>query len=117
MNDTKLKLAMAKLLPEKIQATHFEEDSEPTFIWLDKVGNYANDGNGNSATVRETEWLYVMHLVRKDLTQEQKVKYLNFLRDFFSKATGVKVVSDYDLLDAEFNFQATAMCKVKGIEV
>jgi hypothetical protein len=58
----------------------------------------------------------VLWLIRKDLTQEQKVKYLNVLRDFISKTTSKRTVSDFDLLDANFDSQAEAMCKVKGID-
>jgi hypothetical protein len=112
MNNPKLQLAMAKLLPDDLEIKPTIGSNQITyhFYWIDSE-------SGARRRILETEWLYVMHLCRKDLTLSQKVNYMNFLRDIIRKANGNKVVSDFDLLDAPFDFQSEAMCKVKGITI
>lgn len=109
MNDPKLKLAMAKLLPERITAD----------------GNYwkgeCPEGRGFEPCILETEWLYVMHLVEQTLSLAEHTTYCNELyknsletRPFLF--TALSDLGDiYYLITSTFNQRATAMCKVKGI--
>jgi hypothetical protein len=111
-NNPKLKLAMARLLPEKIgYHTRVEGMTEPMNIyWMD-----------NSRELLETEWLYVMHLIEEVVaTYNEQVQYAKELAlicyggvdPMPSSLHGVWL-----LQHATFNQRATAMCKVKGIEV
>lgn len=92
MNDPKLKLAMARLLPERIILTSNHIGEYPNISWM---GGY---------TIIDTEWLHVMHLVELELfakhDRNQCYEYQKLLNGNFM---------------ATFNLRATAMCKVKGI--
>lgn len=107
-NNPKLKLAMARLLPEKMTTEH---------------GIPGWKGTGNIVTdVLETEWLYVMHLVEQTLTIEEKQHYYDELCLVVNDADSTWIESGcVDMARntalTTFNQRATAMCKVKGIEV
>ncbi len=98
MTPEQLKLAMAQLLPRKIQVKslayklHFPDeirDSDKFVIkWV--------DGN----TILETEWLYVMYLIEQTLSLQEHGEYVAMLKQDCS---------------ATFNQRATAMCELKGI--
>lgn len=97
MNNPKLKLQMAKLLPEKIGLNSY------CHYWKDITGGFNNE-------VLETEWLYVMHLVEQAFlsTADPEERSRWFIQMQNSEWCGVT---------ATFNQRAEAMCKVKGIEI
>lgn len=105
-NDPKLKLAMAKLLPEKIriESKHFG-GWDNVFIWIE-----------TGKEILETEWLYVMHLVEKTLTYQQMQEYVARLHSKL-RTTNMVLTNEnqFNCINADFNSKATAMCKVKGI--
>ena len=105
MNDPKLQLAMAKLLPERIKLIGVLD--EPYLITSD-------NGNGCITTrkILETEWLYVMHLVEQTLTRLECANYSDALL-----RSSVEVPSKADEFFWHFNFnqRATSMCKVKEL--
>lgn len=110
MNDPKLKLAIAELLPEKI---HISPLHPPTFEWKNKVWT----------TILESEWLYVIHLVEQTLNGQQWNYYLSELennRDWIPpvwRGLNPSMIVSFALAHAGFNQRATAMLKVKGITV
>ena len=116
-NDSKLKLAMARLLPEKIHCLPVVGSQSGGFhyYWKDKVNE----------TVLETEWLYVMHLVEQKLTADQEAVYVDELagqimsgvyEDSDERYKNSHLASDDSCYRATFNQRAAAMCKVKGID-
>lgn len=114
MNNPKLELAMAKLLPEKLKLSRVHAARE-LFIWTD----FSHDRAGHE--VLETEWLYVMHLVWLTLDRKQRVAFSVHLREEVIKSGGHASSFNEDIIacceNATFNQRATAMCKVKGIEL
>jgi len=111
MNNPKLKLAMARLLPAHVSIRDNEVLGEH-FAWK---GAPPNDA------IRETEWLYVMHLVWLTLDRKQRVAFSVHLREEVIKSGGHASSFNEDIIacceNATFNQRATAMCKVKGIEL
>lgn len=116
MNDPKLKLAMAKLLPEKIKhedvyySPTFDDHLKDGFFWIE-----------TKKEILETEWLYVMQLVEEKLLPAETSRYENYLalevyeddKDEYWIG-GVKHIKAY-CFHATFNQRATAMLKVKQI--
>jgi hypothetical protein len=109
MNNPKLKLAMARLLPEMIHITPSAEFGivSHKFQWLASISG----GRYLGREIYETEWLYVIHLVEQTLTWKQQVNY----RKELQRQVTSKTLSD--CVSATFNQRAEAMCKVKGIEI
>lgn len=105
MNDPVLKLAMAKLLPEKI---YIFTEFAVKFYWQDN-----NDG------IREGEWLYVMQLVEEMLSVEQQKRYIEYIWQQVAHYAVEEEMYSADacflLAHATFNQRATAMIKVKQI--
>jgi len=113
-NDPKLKLEMAKLLPEKIGRylcgalfplskftdSELKKDGFP-LRWLD-TGN----------PILETEWLYVMQLVEMEQEGHVALSYLWELAQSLNTNVG-----SFRHVCSTFNQRATAMCKVKGIKL
>jgi hypothetical protein len=97
-NDPKLKLAMARLLPDHVSIRDNEVLGEH-FAWK---GAPPNDAIG------ETEWLYVMHLVEQTFlsTADPEERSRWFIEMQNLEWCGVT---------ATFNQRAEAMCRVKGI--
>ena len=99
--DTQLKQALAKMLPDVIKPWQTLAGSVIYFRWEDR-----------DALVLDTELLYLCRLARQGFTLEQRVKYLNTMRDII----GGKV-SDFDIADADWNKQVIALAKVKGFDI
>jgi hypothetical protein len=108
MNDPKLKLAMARLLPKKIVAYTGGDANTLHWINTDKL-------------ILETEWLYVMHLVEQTLDNIGDTSEPPELRETemsqYIWALGSECQTQEEHYCATFNQRATAMCKVKGIEL
>ena len=103
MNDPKLKLTMARLLPEKV-VIRWEEKPDYSFMWKD-----------NLQTILETEWLYVMYLIEEQLTQGQLCAMSNEL-DIMHELDGKPYDASQWKHHKSFNQRAAAMCRVKGID-
>jgi hypothetical protein len=111
MNEPKLKLAMARLLPEKIRInTTPTEDT--WYQWIELPPQ-----DYHERTVWETEWLYVMQLVEQSLDESDKDWYCEQLRQVITHTKMFIHEECKAMLFATFNQRATAMCKVKGIEI
>ena len=97
--DTELKSALAKMLPEEIN-------------FLDGQ-LYYKEGNVNGNEVLDTELLHVCWLVEETLAP------LGQLNDYIEHLAATKhsVYRDSALCFATWQQRATALCKVKGIEV
>jgi hypothetical protein len=104
--DEQLKVALAKMLPELI----FE--SGDLFIYDAEFETNSEFGSGSYRQVLDTELLHLCRLIRKNFTPQQRVNYLNTMRELI----GHKVVSDYDIADADWDKQTIALAKVKGID-
>lgn len=107
MNDPKLKLAMAKLLPKKIGILN-----NGMFVWCEVSNNGVRRWLD---LILETEWLYVIHLAEQTLDKKMSLhqpcernRYVYELQRY---------CGDYGAVIADFNTRATAMCKVKGIAI
>jgi len=118
-NDPKLELAMAKLLPQELIV---EQDLilwKPTFESTDITDDVSFEEI--CIPIKETEWLYVMHLVWLTLDRKQRVAFSVHLREEVIKSGGHASSFNEDIIacceNATFNQRATAMCKVKGIEL
>lgn len=98
MNDPKLELAMARLLPDVIEINNHL--SYPRFYWL-----------GGYVRLREPEWDRVMRMVEQTLTYEQKIEYMTLFN------AGPHFGPAIPYMDADFNERAAKMCKLKGIEI
>lgn len=96
MNDPKLKLNMASLLPEQLFII------EGRHCWVE-----------TRDCLRETEWLYVMHLVEQTCLDREEFEHGRY----YMILSQVCSSEGTDPNGAAFNQRATAMCKVKGIEV
>jgi len=102
---------MAKLLPDTF---YFDRRGE---VYWQKQPEFPS----RVGRVINTEWLYVMHLVEQtldmtgdldeppELRQSEFSMYINYL------SSGA--VTEGEVVCATFNQRATAMCKVKGIEL
>jgi len=107
-NKPELKLAMAKLLPEMITTMPLDAYGNQLFKWSDTNNSeYPEDW----FDVTEREWLYVMHLIEQTLTLEQRDAYA---MSFYSIIRPLIFHCD---CYATFNQRATAMCRVKGINL
>lgn len=113
MNDPKLKLAMAKLLPEKISIGCYpgtDDEYDDTYYWRPDL-----------EYIREVEWLYVMHLVWLTVDRKQRVDFSVRLREEVIKSGGHASSFNEDIIacceNATFNQRAAAMRRVKGIEL
>jgi len=103
-----LRLAMAKLLPEKITT---ESSSGYNGVWW-YVDYPRLDGSNfrDLNVIKETEWQYVVHLIEQTLNDEQ-------LRDYFCAigSSMPKNLSINEIVRANFNQRATALCRVLKI--
>lgn len=123
-NDPKLKLAVARMLPERLEITQIHRpgfgdtpESIIDIVWW----------KGCAAAVLETEWLYIVALASKTLVDLERRKYamqLAILLHTDGEFTPSPIftrndfgwISCFDFINATFNQRATALCKVKGIE-
>lgn len=105
-NNPALKLVMAKLLPNVLTIS----DSN-TIYWTPNI------------ILRESEWLYVIHLVEQTLSVEDKYEYGKQLAmitldgEYDEDVFAPNGLGYFDVATLTFNQRATAMCKVKNIEV
>lgn len=121
-NDPKLKLAVARMLPDLLVITPHKEGYEPWIDWK-KTAHH-----GHFDDVLETEWLYIVAMALKTLVDLERRKYamhLAILLHTDGEFTPSPIftrndfgwISCFDFINATFNQRATALCKVKGIEV
>ena len=104
--DDKLKLALAKMLPEvKIKYIPNAEIYEYSFMW-NPTGQY---GRG----LHDTELLHVCWLVEQTLNQNETFDYRQELQDAFS----FSIHSVTPAVSASWQQRAQALAKVKGVEV
>ena len=108
MNDPKLKLAIARMLPELIWLNTTRDSRGPVHCWKGEKDSLT----GQDREILETEWLYVMQWVEQQMAKEEVVSFSMALRS----VTGEGCVTDYKMISATFNQRATAMCRVKGID-
>lgn len=101
-NKPELKLAIMPLTKNIFQR------KDGTFCWTDRK----DPTTGLCCDVLESEWLYVMHLVEQTMDGAEYDEYEELLRDFNLRGDG-----DGWTVCSTFNQRATAMCKVKNIEV
>jgi len=111
MSDTELQLALAKMLPEKLELRYEQGFEEET-------GTHYNIGlpfvcwvlcEQDSGKVRDTEWLHICWLVEQSLSP---MDYSDFLRAFEkTNGYGLRIK-----MSASWQQRAEALCKVKGIQ-
>lgn len=109
--DTQLKQALAKMLPEKYEAT-----KNNLYIRMD-IGLDLLDYK-----VKDTELLHLCWLVEEDLKGGEWNEYSRLLENNiqpFPKVTGLNVSRyiDLALIHATWQQRIIALCKAKGIEV
>lgn len=117
-NDDNLKLALAKMLPEKIQAKEewvvvgwvAQDETEREKQWVFRwVTPKETRGTQYWPAVLNTEWLHVCWLVEQTFDKDKEVvgRYISILQQ-----------QDYEWFYG-FSWQqrATALAKLKGIEV
>lgn len=110
-NDPKLKLAIARLLPDKL----FVDGNQVT--WL----------NVEDDSVSETEWPYLLQLVEQALSNAQRIQYTDILmhdlvgnlisRGYYPGDETIDLDELTKLVFLNFNQRATAMRKVLEIEI
>lgn len=109
--DAQLRLALAKMLPEKLIVVSLLMDPPiPTVKWIDGRGFPAEK-------VKDTEWLHVCWLVENTLsrllpapphTSSEASRYIEILEDLY----GTK-----GCVIATWQQRAIALAKVKGVEI
>lgn len=119
-NDSLLKLAMARLLPERIKIYNNPSTRVTTFFWIEP---------GSPRSVIETEWLYIVNLVEQGLHTNDQVDYIRELEQSFRREENIyfgekpekkfplNEFGRFAVVSAIFNQRALAICKVKGIEL
>lgn len=105
-NEHKLKLALAGMLPEKIEYRVGGDcelpDDTVFFFWV------------NLYEIRDTEWLHICWLVEQMLTGEECLRYA----DELNRATKCfKHITPVIMCIAPWPQRAQALAKVKGVEV
>ena len=117
MNNPALKLAMARLLSEKIKIV--VDDDSTLFFWTE--GKIRSDHyigkTGTITPILETEWLYVMHLVEQTLNPTDQYGINPTWDAYIENLQAICEPTKTHGFIATFNQRATAMCKVKGIEI
>lgn len=117
-NDPKLKLAMAKLLPDLLEI----RTVSPCAIGANQKDTYQVVWwRGKATALLETEWLYVMHLVEQKLSEQKgELKKYLYQLEMTIPVSGSEVRTSreqFKYVTATFNQRATAMCHVEGIDI
>lgn len=137
-NNPKLKLAMAKLLPELIYISEEQEyGTENKFTNFRWTNTNNSDAWEDWFEIPEESWLYVMQLVEQKLLKLANKGHeyilwlweetgLRKLRGELTLSKEYSSPADFRLqidklwelwITATFNQRATAMCQVKGMEI
>ena len=109
-----LKLALARMLPEKIQIFKPLDQRPAFFAWYDEEGDTSN-------YINDTEWLHVCWLVEQTLDKTQQLHYIERLvwmldpNDAWPEV--LTVSKGWFFLNATWQQRAEALCRVKGIEI
>jgi len=117
-NDQQLKLALAKMLPEKIQIFKPLDQRPAFFAWYDEEGNTSN-------YINDTELLHVCWLVEQDIysqgicAEHYASELLKIVprRDLVGSHRRSTMARQFELINATWQQRAAALCKVKGIEI
>ena len=94
--DTQLKIALAKMLPEDLMWTNYDD-----LKWI-KNGNRFN----TYGSVRDTELLHVCWLIEQTIDLKDKWRWLGLIDGDYAEKS-----------HATWQQRATALAKVKGVEV
>jgi len=108
MTDQELQLALAKMLPEKMDA------SGDTLHWRGR--------SGSGGFVRPSEWLHVAWLVEQTLTTAEGYTFYETVRILIARDMNERKETihglpchDMTFIRASWQQRAEALCKVKGI--
>lgn len=102
--DTELKLALAKLLPEKIVVVS-ATDEGGYFRWKSAAANpHVN-------FIEETEWLHICWLIEQTFGES----YMDYIQHLVKLVLPIQGAY-YKALNASWQQRAEAILKVKGIE-
>ena len=107
--DTQLKIALSKMLPEKLafDESFSTQDCEPRLRWLYDSLVHQNRWD---LGVLDTELLHICWLI------EEKVQHLGFYNDTLARVMETSYHS-ISTIHATWQQRATALAKVKGVEV
>ena len=105
--DAQLQLALAKMLPDELYHDEGYDQGEHKFVhW--RTNN----------PVLYTEWLHVCWLVEQTLTLDQKIQFVSELRKTLpDKEVQHFIVEVAYLINTSWQQRATALAKVKGVEI
>lgn len=79
-NDQSLKLALAKMLPDKIGQTHGASKDETILVWFNNdVEYHGKEDEQILAQVLDTELLHLCWLVEQTLNNKQDSEFVSFL--------------------------------------
>ena len=95
--DQQLQLALAKMLPEILRADFGTEGDDLHFEWLVEP---------RLMRIRDAEWLHVCWLVEQTLSDDERKEY-----------TPLLMTNWWGLTHASWQQRATALAKVKGVEL
>lgn len=113
--DQELKLALAKMLPEKISCEQVSLGGVKWFVFV--WGDYS--------PILETEWLHVCWLLEHGLRYKgNQFQWLDYTKELFSLTWARTPRSDdcicdstaWDVICQSWQCRALALCRVKGIE-
>lgn len=113
MNDPKLKLHIARMLPEQLHEIYPCDDR--TMEEVQKANEVSWCWNEPRRRVLETEWLYIVSLVEQTLSRKMHIQ-TNSERNLYVQEL-IKLNGEYGACMSDFNQRATALCRVKGITI
>ena len=104
MSDQELKLALAKMLPEKVHVVEFLDEKEPyhRFYWFNKTVTGGTE-------IQDTEMLHVCHLIEKDLNNHAWWSFVAYLSDICGAGFSLGI-------SATWQQRAEALIKIKGVK-
>lgn len=114
MSEQDLKLAMARLLPNQIrvllpgeEVNHLLKTTIHRFYWIAKCDDAWLE-------VRDFEWLYVIHLIERDLETTKRDLYIQALTSITQKSRMATVA--WTITNAKWQQRATAILMTNGIK-
>lgn len=113
--DQKLRLALAKMLPDRITLEQPTPDPEcaEAFFWT-------NPGGFVIRETLDTEWLHVCWLVERGFihtSDSLQGGYFMALRDIVYKTKHSGISIELAMICSSWEQRAEALCKVKGIDI
>jgi len=113
-NEQQLKLALAKMLPEKICLGQGAAVGETLFYWHNSETEYRGPEQDEVLPqIRDTELLHVCWLVEETLDKDQARDYTYLISNFDE----AKVAADWYPWHTPWQRRAEALAKVKGINL